>query len=234
MLSIHRTIKTVCNTNTIRFLLPLYLGGNTMTLHQYITDKTAAVSKTELIKTLGYGNAAKGLETLDTFLQAKDTDEWLHSGHYDFKYNSRTFLTALGKALDIPDEEIECAIAEHNEKQKKFNTMTQPYIFVNTNFKRKSEPIFTLALLEGYRRLNLDKQFFLDKSDTEIFEIVRDLIQNHYHELKGELALWGKIYNYVYHHTDGQIFVFNTEGNIIQNAEPNETKAELRIGNQYI
>jgi hypothetical protein len=205
-----------------------------MTLHQHITDKIATVSKAELVQTLGYGNAAKGLETLKAFLQAKDTNEWLRSGHYDFKYNSRTFLTALGKALEIPDEEKERAIAEHDERQKKLDAMTQPFIFVNTRFRRKNEPIFTLALLEGYRRLNIDKQFFLDKSDTEIFEIVGDLIQNHYHELKGELALWGEIHNYVYHHIDGQIFVFNTEGNIIQNAEPNETKAELRIGNQYI
>jgi len=206
-----------------------------MTLHQHITDKIAAVSKAELVQTLGYGNAAKGLETLNAFLQAKDTDEWLHSSHYDFKYNSQTFLTALGKALDISDEEIERAIAEQNERQKRLDAMTLPFIFINTRFRRKNEPIFALALLENRRRLILDKEQLLDMDDDAVFALVSEMVKAHYKEVDGALPLWGKIHNYIYHHTDDRQFVFDTDGNLKEDVTPApESKAELRIGNKPI
>jgi len=63
------------------------------------------------------------------------------------------------------------------------------YIFVNTNFKRKNEPIFALAFMESGRRISIPKEQFAFKSDDEIFELVSKIVKKHYKENEGKLQL---------------------------------------------
>lgn len=116
-----------------------------------------------------------------------------------------------------------------NSKNTQKQSITN-YIFVNTNFKRKSEPIFALALLEPKRRISLSKiEGLLDKSTNEILNDISNLVKNHYIEYKDGLYIWGKIASYQVHLFD-VIYQFDIEGNLIETNEVvPESMATMRI-----
>jgi hypothetical protein len=114
-------------------------------------------------------------------------------------------------------------IAQRKEREK----FKECYIFVNTNFKRKSEPIFVLACLEYTRHISLPKDDLVFKTDEEIFKIIGNIVKNHFITSSGKIELWGKVENYNYHHKDGNSYVFDTEGKIIIDEKIIESKARL-------
>jgi hypothetical protein len=89
---------------------------------------------------------------------------------------------------------------------------------VNTNFKRASQPIFALAIMESFRYVlpNIEKLIF--KSDKDVLDIISDFVASHYKVNKGELKIWGKIDNYIYHHTDDRIYTFGKKGKMLKDA----------------
>jgi hypothetical protein len=113
--------------------------------------------------------------------------------------------------LTKPKEDTPEEIAQKQEREK----FLFCDIFVNTNFRRKNEPIFALAFCESSRHLKIPKDDLLFKTDEEIFAIIGDIIKQHYIETDGILAVWGKIVNYFYRHTDGNRYRFDTDGNLI-------------------
>jgi hypothetical protein len=113
--------------------------------------------------------------------------------------------------------------------KKEYENFQGCYIFVNTNFKRKNEPIFVLAALEHRRRLSLPKDDLVFKTDEEIFKIIGNLVKNHFIKTGGKLDLWGKIANYNYHHKDGKSYVFDTNGNMVADEKVIESKAILSL-----
>ena len=113
--------------------------------------------------------------------------------------------------------------------QKEIRSFEKCYIFVNTNFKRKNEPIFALAFMENRRHLSVPKEKFTFKNDDEIFALVSQIVQRHYEETKGELPLWEKIDNYFYHHKDGKVYTFDRSGTMIKNSNVNESRAIISI-----
>jgi len=118
---------------------------------------------------------------------------------------------------------------EELEIKKELSKFKNSYIFINTNFKRKSEPIFVLACCERLRNIVLDKNKLIFKSDDEIFDIISIVIQENYINTKGKAAIWGDIVNYVYHHNDGKTYVFDTNGKKIENIKVFENRASLRL-----
>ena len=101
---------------------------------------------------------------------------------------------------------------EEIEMKKELVKFKDSYIFVNTNFKRASQPIFALAFCESQRNIAFDKNKFIFKNDNEIFILVSDIIQEHFRITKGKIGIWGDIVNYVYHHSDGETYVFDING----------------------
>jgi hypothetical protein len=55
------------------------------------------------------------------------------------------------------------------------------------------------------------------------------IVTKHYKKEKGVLSLWGKTENYVYHQNEKEIYIFNTEGILIQDVEVAESIATLRL-----
>ena len=105
------------------------------------------------------------------------------------------------------------------------------YIFVNTNFKRKSEPIFALAFCEPLRNISIDKKDLIFKTDKEVFAIISDIVKQHFIDTKGKIGIWGNIVNYVYHHKDGYKYIFDKDGNIIKSKDTDitENKSTLSL-----
>jgi len=62
----------------------------------------------------------------------------------------------------------------YEKEQQRFKNC---YLFINTNFKRKSEPIFALACMEHKRRIyprNIENLYF--KSDDEILKVISKFV----------------------------------------------------------
>ena len=206
-----------------------------MTLHKQITQKLEQVSHNDVLKSMGYHNLKAGHKTLHKFLDTATIYLWLKIGNYDMKYDSETFLGALLNALELPISLVEKEILEYQKRLGYIARMKESYIFIDTHFKRSGEPLHVLAVLGGRRHISIDKELLVYKSETEIFKEIGRIIQKHYLLHEGKLKLWGEIYTYVYHHNDGNKYIFNPDGTLSEDHEDiPESKAELRIGNQKI
>ena len=178
-------------------------------LFKLIKEKINLYNKDDLSKKLGYSNKVKFEETLNKFLQFSDLNQWFEKGHYDLVNNAEDFFIKLSKALDIEDSLINRELKEINLYKQEVEKFKDSYIFVNTNFKRKNEPIFALAFCENQRRIALyKKENLLFKTIDEIFEILSKEIKEHYLQNEGNLKIWGKINSYHVHLFE-KIYVFD-------------------------
>jgi len=206
-----------------------------MTLYKQITQKLEQISQDELLRTMGYHNLKTGHKTLQKFLDTDSIYLWLKIGNFDMKYDSESFLRALLKAVNFSASLSKDEIQESQKRLGCIARMKKSYIFIDTHFKRSGAPIFVLAMMEGRRHISIDKELLVYKSKTEIFEEIGKIIRQHYLAHEGRLDLWGEIYMYVYHHNDGNKYIFNPDGTLSEDHEDiPESKAELRIGNQKI
>lgn len=141
-------------------------------------------------------------------------------------YRQKDNKMTIGKKIpQVPTKYTE----EEMRERKELSCFSGCYIFVNTNFKRKSEPIFALAFCEGRRRLALDKPKLIFKSDEEVFEIIGEFVKEHYIQEDADAGIWGKIVNYVYHHKDGQTYVFDKDGELLEDVKVQESRARLSL-----
>ena len=115
--------------------------------------------------------------------------------------------------------------------EKEVERFKNSYLFINTNFKRKSEPIFALACMESKRRVfpqDIENLYF--KSDEEILKVISQFVQEDYFTCDGRIKLWGQIYSYIWHHVDGKRYVFQPDGDYrVSYDRVNERAATLSI-----
>ena len=117
---------------------------------------------------------------------------------------------------------------------KELRKFRDSYIFVNTNFKRKGEPIFVLAFCERQRNVAFNKNDLLFKSDEEVFNLISAIVNQHFIETKGNIGIWGNIVNYAYHHSDSETYVFDKDGSLLDDENIIETKAVLSLKGKEI
>ena len=204
-----------------------------MELLEHIKSRLSNVDVNQLVKPLGYNSPAKAIKRLKALISAANVENWLRQGGYDFVHSNQSFLMKLCEVLDL-DENLYLPVIDNiRENLKKLSSMPQPYIFVNTNFKRSSEPIFALAFMEGQRRIYIDKLDVLNSLDEGI-SIAIQLVREHYKKSNGTLKMWGKIDNYVYH-VNNKKYVLTHRGEVLD-APPEipESRTSLFIGNREI
>ena len=189
----------------------------------------------ELLKTMNYHNLKIGHKTLQKFLETDDIYLFLKNGSYDLKYNSEEFLQHLLKDLDLASV-VKDKLKKYNRHLDDIRAMRNiPYIYIDTHFKRKGEPLHVLAMVEGRRNIYIDKELLVFKSESGVLDMIGDIVKKHYLESEGNIPLWGKAYNYVYHHTDGSKYIFDTDGTLPpSHSEISESRAELKIGNRKL
>jgi hypothetical protein len=193
---------------------------NKMNIHNTLKNKLQFSSKEQIIKKLGYNSIGKGTQTIDAFLHSQNLCAWLHSGYYDFKYTAEEFLKKLCSILDIPQDELDIELQKQIQQYDEFCKLSSNYIFVNTNFKRTTEPVFALAFLESKRRL---------KIPTKDLEVISKIVKEHYIENNGALNIWGKIENYIFHSID-KTYLFDIDGNLVDSDDNiSESKATLTL-----
>ena len=101
--------------------------------------------KKALSKALGYVREQNFTRALANLEAAKSLDEFITKGHFDWAHSSETLILALSKhfALNID--------AELGEVQKLYNERVKfrgSYIYIDTDFRRKGEPIFALTMAQ--------------------------------------------------------------------------------------
>ena len=104
------------------------------------------------------------------------------------------------------------------------------YLYIETNFKRTSQPIFVLACCESQRRIKLNVEAFLFKSDEEILQMVSQFVKDDFYTSSGTAGIWGKISSYIWHHRDAESYLFHTDGSWDKlEVLSEDTKATLSI-----
>ena len=183
-----------------------------------------------LAKQLGYQSVKRFEKTLDKFLTFTTIETWLENGNYDLVNSAEEFFIKLANYIGIGNSLIQTVMNNTQRIKQEKLRFKDSYIFVNTNFKRKNEPIHVLALCEQYRRLPIFlEEDFLFKSAYEILNLLSIRLQKHYKENQKGLIVWGKIISYQVH-LFNKLYIFNTDGTIaINQAYVNENKASLKI-----
>lgn len=185
-----------------------------MELRNILKEKLEAMDLLALAKKVGYGDAKKGKNRIVSLVD-KDYFGLCDNGCYDLVHSNSSLLKSLCKALEINNilyEKTCYAIELLKEDIKKSNYR---HIYIHTDFKRKSEPIFALAALECKRRLynlNFLRGFTLEHQIKEVAQVVKE----HYINNIGKLEFWGNIKNYVYHYdAKKEPIIFDIEGKIV-------------------
>ena len=137
----------------------------------------------------------------------------------------------LAKAKELARE---ASTPEAIRTSKELRRFRNSYIFVNTNFKRKGEPIFALAFSELHRNVAFNKSDLIFKSDEEVFELISAIVKQHFLETKGNIGIWGNIVSYIYHHSDGKTYLFDKDGLLRDDEKVIESKAVLSLNGKEI
>ena len=162
-----------------------------MTIFTSLQNQLQHTSHVEIAKQLQYNSLSTGLKTIVKFQQTKDIHSWLRNTHYDFKYTSVSFFRNLALIFKYTENEIQKILRIEKDYQSELERLSNKYIFVDTNFKRTTEAIFVLAVLEHKRRIKIDSRLLAFKNKTQVQQIISEMIQEHYGDSNGLLSVWG-------------------------------------------
>lgn len=181
-----------------------------MTLQILIKDKISKKSSEQIAQLLGYSTTNKFDKRVKEVTESPYLA--LDKSYYDFHYSSREFIRRLSEVLGIPEHLYNKVIAEI-EATLALNRQKKPYFFLETNFKRESQPIFMLAALQNNRFLSVDKEIYnllLNEQLIPLTTIVKK--HNKQHPV---IDMWGEVQSYVYLYTDETVLVFSTSGELL-------------------
>lgn len=153
------------------------------------TMKRKNISKSELVKRIGYENTGKGVRKLDELVQNGIAHEFI--------------LFNLAKALDIPETEIKEAIILTYEEQKKEiedyeRSVFKPHLVIQTKSQMPSS--ITFCVFTGgfsvHRTIRLPEDFPGQEHEKQL-DIIKNIIKEHYTRKNGESHFFGKILGYI-------------------------------------
>ena len=164
-----------------------------MTLINIINEKLAHTNPDTVLRKMGYRNLDHARERLRSLMDAPSIENWLRHSSYDLHYSGKEFLRTLFEVLMLPAGPLEEELKRIDAKAIALARMPQPYIFVDTNFKRQSQPIFALAMMESRRRIRIDKEEIHGRELDDVLKLVGGIIRRHYRRSGGKLPMWGVI-----------------------------------------
>ena len=160
-------------------------------IYEELKILTQNSDKKALSKALGYAREQNFTRALANLEAANSLDEFITRGHFDWTHSSETLILALSEyfALNID--------AELSEVQKLYNERVKfrgSYIYIDTNFKRKNEPIFVLTMVQHLRYVSLTP--FLDKlcfkALDEQLKVISKITKSYYQKTQA-LPIFGAI-----------------------------------------
>lgn len=158
----------------------------------------------------------------------------LRSSAFDLRYSNREFAEKLAEVLGVGEEttqkELKKICAEIEEEEGRFT----PVIWVDTGFKRTSQPIFALALMEHLRYLPFNDEELSEYHQASMIkrlELVGEKIRAHFRRSNGEIELWGTIQRYRFHFSECEALIILPDGTVHGEAANifSEKSASLRL-----
>ena len=179
-------------------------------IYEQLKILTQNSDKKALSKALGYVREQNFTRALANLEAAKSLDEFITKGHFDWAHSSETLILALSKhfALNI-DAELGKVQKLYNERVK----FRGSYIYIDTDFRRKGEPIFALAMAQHLRYISLTP--FLDelcfKALDEQLKAISNITKNCYQKTQ-TLPIFGAITGFKLYFL-GKNYSLDTNGN---------------------
>lgn len=172
--------------------------------------RIAAMPHEEILKAMGYQKPTPAnLEHLQSVLD--DPEFGLNNSGFDFKYSSEGFLRALcvvtGMDMALADQRISRIKKYLDEEREAF----KPYLWVDTGFKRRSQPLFALAVCEHQRYLDFPKGFWRLSIDRQLGR-AQCRVREHVYETGGDLGIWGQIKQYWFYYKKDAAYLLALNG----------------------
>lgn len=165
---------------------------------------------TEILERMGYKKPTeKNLERLERVLLSPDFA--LGSGGFDLKYTSEGFLTALCVAVGLEESEsqqrIQAVLRHLQDEENAF----KPFIWMDTGFKRKNQPLFALAACENQRYLHFPDGFWRLSLEEQL-DAAQSLVRKHVFDSDGMLGIWGEIKQYWFYYKKDAAYLLAKNG----------------------
>jgi len=200
-----------------------------MDLRQQLQLKLSHSDYHDIAQLMGYkSKSGKAAQRITDVLA--DRYLGLYSGGFDFKYRSDEFISALCSVLGLSisdyKNDLDAIHGEYLDRRDRYKS----YVFVDTEFKRKSQPVCVLAFCEGMRYIELDYEIRVKPMHEQV-KYVQSLVAQHYKDTKGKISIWGDVRRYVFFYAEGCKLAISLDGVIIN--EPEEVsigKATLTVG----
>jgi len=192
-------------------MLNALLNEKPTMLQALIHQKLLTVNLKELSHSLGY----RGNDKFKKRLTAMFSNEYLglDSSYYDFQFSSEEFVRQLCNHLNIPSLLVDKVLDEIKAELEKQKNASKPFIFIYTDFKRKSEPVFVLAGMQNRRYITIDDAVAHQPLDKQLQDI-QEIVTAHY-QTNPILELWGQVQRYAYFYQADYIVVFSVTGEIL-------------------
>lgn len=165
-----------------------------MNLQDALKLKLAHSNSQDIAQLMGYSKKSKikAANRIENLLS--DPQLNLNAAAFDFRYSNKQFLNKLCEVVGIEisdfQDEINVIQSAYNKMRDRFKS----YVFVDTGFKRDSQPIFMLAASESMRHIQLGCDVQLLPIHEQVVRI-QSLVKQHYADCNGTLELWGKIFS---------------------------------------
>jgi len=175
--------------------------------------RIAAMPHEEILRAMGYQRpTSANLERLQSVLD--DPEFGLNDSGFDFKYSSEGFLRALcvvtGMDMALADHRISRIKKSLDEEREAF----KPYLWVDTGFVRRSQPLFALAVCEHQRYLDFPKGFWRLSIDRQLGR-AQYRVREHVYETGGDLGIWGEIKQYWFYYKKDAAYLLALNGEVI-------------------
>lgn len=213
------------------------LSERTNALRDTLVSRAERLDETSLLSLMGYPSPS---DRDHKRLRHVLTDPMLGVFHWPFPFTTRgtDFLRLLGAALSLDLAQLNQAIADIERAAAEASDRFIPHIFVETHFRRTTQPIFALAACEPQRYITPDDEtlqlwFFGDQ--TKRLDLISEQVRNHYTEHQGQLGIWGPISHYILTYAADKALTIHPDGRIGAEAQmPSPARAALLYRNRPI
>ncbi len=182
-----------------------------MSLQKLIAQRLAATDLPTICAQLGYSSTDKASKRIEEIISSPVL--CLDKSGFDFHYGTPEFIRKLCSLLKIPTLLSNQVIDEIHASLATTKARFIPRLFIETNFKRRNEPIFSLAAMENRRYIAIDS-IIQDLPLNDQIDEVQKLIAIHY-ATQPSLPLWGEVQQYVYFYDAKTIIIFSPTCEII-------------------
>lgn len=155
----------------------------------------------------------------------------LHQSMFDMKYSSEEFLRKLCSVLGVGESSLNNVVAAVKADLEAKRVAFKPYLWVDTQFVRTSEPVFVLAAMEGHRHLMLRDDLWRYPLAIQLEE-AQEAVCSHWHDTFGELPVWGTIDAYLFFYAEERAYVLAPTGEVVgryDGGRPSQAKMSIGV-----